>query len=148
MCFCTSEKAAVQHPLLLRAASPSEHISTVSGTFQQRVKQRRSHLSPVCFLLLSPEGEACMRVGCSHGSDSWAVQWRRLLSPTTWSCTGQHWWKNCSPLTVPPLSGWFGFEKDTYGCTHAHRNVIYTHIRGALCVRGINLRRQIALRLC
>lgn len=148
MCFCASEKAAVQHPLLLRAASPSKHIPAAPGTFQHDVKQRGSHLSPVCFLLPSPEGEACTRAGCSHGGDSWAVQRRRLFSPTTWSCTGQHWWKNCSPVTLPPLRGGFGFKKYMYACTHAHRNVIYTHIHGALCVRGINLHRQIALRLC
>lgn len=51
MGFCTSEEAAVQHPLLLGAASPSEHTPTAPGTFQHRVKQRGSHLSPVCFLL-------------------------------------------------------------------------------------------------
>lgn len=46
----------------------------------------------------------------------------------------------------PPLR--FGFKTGTYACTHANRNVIYRQIRGALCVKGINSRRQIALRLC
>lgn len=52
-------RAADQHPLLLRAGFPSKHIPAAPGTFPHRVKQRGSHLSPVCFLLLSPEGEAC-----------------------------------------------------------------------------------------
>lgn len=90
-----------------------------------------------------PGGRSAYRAGRSHGGDSWAVERRRLF-PTTrnqWAALVE----KLQPLK-PPLS--FGFKTDTYACMHAHRNVMYRQIRGALRVRGINSRRQIALRLC
>lgn len=106
------------------------------------VKQRGSHLSPVCFPLLSPEKAHVHRQNAAV-----AVTAGLGFSPTAPSCTGAALVEKLQPLN-PPSSGGFGFKKYMYMCTHAHRSVIAMHIHDALCVRGINLHRQIALRLC
>lgn len=122
-----------------RSASPAAR-----GSLSQPAHPgQRAHICRLFVCPLSQEGEA--RRGQDAAMVVTAGLWNGAGSSRNVELHRAALVENLQPLN-PPLR--FGFKTGTYACTHANRNVIYRQICGALCVRGINSRRQIALRLC